>query len=31
MGVKLFMNRDLNQPRLEGVLLNLFRELQAFR
>ncbi len=31
MGVKLFMNRDLNQPRLEGDFLNSFRELQAFR
>ena len=31
MGVKLFTNRDLNQPKIEGDFLNSFRELQAFR
>jgi len=31
MGVKLFTNRDLNQPRLDGDFLNSFKELQAFR
>jgi len=31
MGVKLFMNRDLNRPRLDGDFLNACRELQAFR
>lgn len=31
LGVKLFMNRDLNQPKLEGDFLNSFQELQAFR
>jgi hypothetical protein len=31
MGVKLYMNRDLNQPKLEGDFLDSFRELQAFR
>jgi hypothetical protein len=31
MGVKLFMNRDLNQPKLSGDFLNSFKELQAFR
>ncbi len=30
-GVKLFMNRDLNQPKLDGDFLNSFKELQAFR
>lgn len=31
MGVKLFTNRDLNQPKIEGDFLNSFKELQAFR
>lgn len=31
LGVKLFMNRDLNQPKLDGDFLNSFKELQAFR
>lgn len=31
MGVKLFTNRDLNQPKIQGDFLNAFRELQAFR
>lgn len=29
-GVKLFMNSDLNQPRIYGDFLNSFKELQAF-
>ncbi|MBI5085084.1 MAG: TonB-dependent receptor [Acidobacteria bacterium] len=30
-GVKLFMNQDLNQPRVYGDFLNAFKELQAYQ
>lgn len=30
-GIKLYMNRDINQPRIYGDFLNSFKELQAFQ
>ncbi|MBS1876310.1 MAG: carboxypeptidase regulatory-like domain-containing protein [Acidobacteria bacterium] len=30
-GVKLYMNRDINQPRIYGDFLNSFKELQAYQ